>query len=118
MAKTLGKTAGDVLKETYLNSKQAKATAVISLFLSLAALVAAGVSAYFSYQDSKTDGIWQMQQISTLNKVIDKNTEQSEKLRSLLLKILETEKVQLVTHKDILELIKPKQQPPIAEKQS
>ncbi len=112
----MAKTMGDALKETYLNSKQAKTTAVISLLLSLAALVAAGVSAYFSFQDSKTDGIWQMQQISTLNKLIDKHGEQNEKLRLLLLEILETEKIQVVDHKGILEFIKSKQQQPVSEK--
>jgi uncharacterized membrane protein YeiB len=100
---------GEALSETYLSSKQAKTTAIISLFLSLAALLAAGVSAYFAFEDSKTDNAWQAEQIEILNQEVKENAEQSKKLRQLLGEILENTKHQTELQRETLTFIKSEQ---------
>jgi uncharacterized protein (DUF3084 family) len=115
----VAKTMGDRLNDTYLNSKQARITAILSMVLASAALTASGVSAYFAYEDSITDSLWQEQQVTILKQgntqvevqnkklllLLSEKTEMNLKLEALLSDFLNSTNQQRLLNQETLKLL-------------
>jgi len=65
------KAVGGLLEETREQGKRSGRQGTLSLILAISAIAIAGVAAWFSYQNYKSDEVWQQEQIGVLKDIRD-----------------------------------------------